>query len=394
MCSASTDTPFRPVRRRLGLVWPLLALAAATAAHAASAQTPGAGPPPAAQAPSASAGAIAAPEAAPVLPPAAAARIEVQTSDGKGSIQLDGKRVGEGSFAAEVPAGSHTLSVSREGFKSFDRSLEVKAGQTLVETVTLEPALAPSVAKQRAAPERIYEGLYGGFQLLGLVMPGGQDNTLDIGCDSLGSVSCASSTPAGGGVAGYIGYAVQPVGLELYFGGKLDRARPTATFDGVKGSEINPTVAQPARTEEFLFLRGGGFGALRARFSWDGAPWRVSGAGGVGLAYNHMAMKRATHAAGGGESSFAAESMGYLTPQVSLDLSAQYHVASPTTVTVGLAMLLENAGQKARTQADGKQVLIPPAGAGLPQPLATPAYDMASGPQFYLMPYAGMQFGP
>jgi hypothetical protein len=101
-----------------------------------------------------------------------------------------------------------------------------------------------------------------------------------------------------------------------------------------------------------------------------------------------LILNRTTTAdASGATSTFVSDSRTYVSPAITLDIAAHLSPGGSTAYTLGLFAWLENAGHDARTSPNGNQTL----GAA---PLATPAYDLASGPQFYLGPYLGMQFGP
>ena len=91
------------------------------------------------------------------------------------------------------------------------------------------------------------------------------------------------------------------------FGGLVDATSPTATFDGVHGSDINPLAAKPARIEDFTFVRGGGFAAIQARFAAQTARVRVDVTAGVGAAYKVMAMQRHGHATEAGKTDWQEE---------------------------------------------------------------------------------------
>jgi hypothetical protein len=329
-------------------------------------------------------------------PSAPSARIEIRTSDGAGAIRLDGSQVGEGAFSGQVPSGSHTIRVSREGFDSFDKVVELAAEQVLVETVTLvrsEALTLPAQSSPATRKGRAVDGVYGGVNLGAMFMPRGSDNTIDLGCDAIGATSCQPSNPIGAVAAGYFGYGFDPIGLELYVGMLSDVARPKATFDGVHGSDINPLAAMPARTEEFIFVRYGGFAALRTRVWWDLSQWRVSFAGGVGAGYNRMAMRRTAKTDDGGQNVYNTDQLGYWSPLVSIDLSIQMKAGRSSWVSLGGLLLAENASGKARVATAGHQYITGGATA-VPVPVDTPSYDMASGAQIYLGPYVGMLFGP
>ncbi|MBI5535001.1 MAG: PEGA domain-containing protein [Deltaproteobacteria bacterium] len=326
----------------------------------------------------------------------ASARLEIRTSDGLGTIHLDGREVGQGTFAGDVAAGSHEIRVSREGFDTFEKKVQVAADQLLVETIVLERSetdASPADAPPVPVSSRAADGIYGGLNLGALFMPRGSDNTIDLGCESIGATSCEPSKPMGALAAGYVGYALEPIGLELFFGMLGDVSRPKATFDGVRGSDINPLAAAPARTEEFIFARYGGFAALRSRVWWDLSRWRVSFAGGVGAGYNRMAMRRTAKTDDGGENVYNTEQQGYWSPLVTLDLSIQLKVGKTSSLSLGGLLIAENASGKARVPPAGHQ-FITGGTATVPRPVDTPSYDMASGPQIYLGPYVGVQLGP
>jgi hypothetical protein len=188
----------------------------------------------------------------------------VRTSDGQGTIFIDGKQVGTSSFEGVLDAGEHDVRVERAGYEPFEKKVPLDREQVRVETVTLRPR-AEATRESGGQATRVRDGLYTGFQLGFAMMPGGQDSTLDTGCDSLGATRCDSSSPIGGGIAAYLGYALDPLGFEMLVGGQADVAEPKATFDGVHGSSINPLIAKPARDEQFGIYRAGVLGAVRMR---------------------------------------------------------------------------------------------------------------------------------
>jgi hypothetical protein len=325
------------------------------------------------------------------------ARLEVRTSDNKGFVLIDGKPMAEGSFAGEVPAGAHVIAVSREGYERYEKQVNLEDNQTLVETVTLKQTGSTLDGAGVIESERPLVGVYGGFNFAGYLMPGGSKNSVEVACDTLGATTCANSTPLGAGINGYIGYSFNPIGFELFLGGMGDITSPTASFDGVKGSNINPLIAAPARDEKFRFIRGGGLGALRVRAAFQGARARFTAAAGVGLAYKQIGMERSTGATdgSGARNVTVDDGKGYLSPGISLDMSIQYRVAPALSIALGGVMWLESAGQSARTARSTQRLGSPDlATKVIPSPLATPEYDMANGSQVYIGPYLGMQFGP
>jgi hypothetical protein len=68
-------------------------------------------------------------------------RIELTTTPGDATVVIDNVKVGDHSpVSIEKPAGPYTLSVTRDGYARSDQNIELKAGQPLALTVTLEPS--------------------------------------------------------------------------------------------------------------------------------------------------------------------------------------------------------------------------------------------------------------
>jgi hypothetical protein len=319
-------------------------------------------------------------------------RLEVRIKDEQGTIFVDGNKVGESHYEGEVTAGRHRVEVKRPGYAPFDEMVEVVAADVHVETVILSRSAAGEVSADGGEGSWTFDGLYGGFHLSALFLPAGSGSTLEDSCPVTGATSCDGGMSRGGALVGYIGYAFAPIGLELLVIGGGDVIEPTATFDGVHGSEINPLVAQPARDEDFIIGRAGGGGAIRLRLLVPIDRFRVSGAVGAGLAYKRMFLGRDATTADGAESSFAADSVGYLAPVVSFEIGGQVRLEGTAALQVGLHLWLEHAGDEVKTAPDPDQALVKEGAP--PQPHATPAYDLASGTQLFIGPFLGMHFGP
>lgn len=324
------------------------------------------------------------------------ARLEVRTSDNKGNVYVDGKLVGEGSYAGDVAAGPHVLSVVREGFEKFEKSVTLADKQTYAETVTLkQPSTGAAAALAKKSEERTYEGIYGGLQFMGAVMPTGNGSTVEDNCAATGATRCTDSMPLGGGLGGYIGYSFNPVGFELFVAGLADLSRPSAVFDGKSGSQINPLVASPARTEDFFFLKAGGIGALRARASFQTSAIRLSAAAGVGASVKYLRLARDVSTDNGAKGvPYSPEGDTYVSPGVSLDLGLQLRFSETTSFMLGGFAWVESAGRGVQAKPSPEDLRDQVVATVPPQPLATPNYDMASGTQIYIGPYLGFQFGP
>jgi hypothetical protein len=330
-----------------------------------------------------------------LAPTSTAAHIKVTTSDGKGVLYLDGVVKGEGSFTADVPAGPHTIVATREDYKRFEKTLDLKEQQLWAETVTLEPDVAvKSIATTSA--ERAFEGLYGGFGLAGLFGVGGMGSELETSCDTLGAASCNTPSPSGGGAFGYVGWTWNPVGFELFGAFMTDVAHPSAHFNATLTQGAGNPLASPGRDEDFTIGRTGGLLALRVRGSTQWEKVRLTAAGGVGVSIKEMGVQRSATATDGsnGTDKFSAGGVVYTSAALSAELAAHYRVTQTIGISLGVEMLADSASMGGSTAVgpESGHALVTPSGQVAPIP--TPQYHLATGPQVFLGPFVGMIFGP
>jgi hypothetical protein len=333
-----------------------------------------------------------------------AAHVQVRTNDGKGLIYIDGGIKGEGAFAGDVTPGPHTIVVSREGYERYEKSLTLGPNETSAETVTLQPVASVGASVESA--ERKIEGIYGGIGFLGLFGVGGQGTELETNCTTLGAQSCNTPSPLGGGFFAYGGWTWDPVGFELMVGGGADTTQQTAHYSGVAASGSLVPASTPARNEVFTFVRAGGLGAIRARATFQGNVIRATFAGGLGASYKTLWMKRdatTTTEQPALSSTYAVNpgSVSYLSPALTLEAAVAFRVTHTFAISLGLEVWGENAGSGGSnsTPAGQPQPLINPnanpnAPNNSPQFTPTPPYHLATGPQVFLGPFIGLQFGP
>ncbi len=322
--------------------------------------------------------------------------ITVRVSGGQGAIFVDGQQVGQGEFSGELEPGLHQLRVAREGYVDRVEQVVLAPGQQYVAGVTLRQELsgvADEVAVlSRGAPGET-GGLYGGVHLLTAFQPNGSGSTMQRGCDTIGASSCQSGSGFGGGLSGYVGYFLDPIGLEaaLFISG--DYVRPSASFDGVTGSAINPVVAAPERTEDFLIVRVGGGMGFRLRLVEQVSSFRFSFALGPGLVYRTLGMDRNTTSPQGYEGRYLDAGASYLSAYVNAEAAVGFLIGRSTALTLGVTTWIENAGDRAES-AEDRAVLISTNPDVPPRPQATPAYDLANGAQWFIGPQLGLAFGP
>ncbi len=315
--------------------------------------------------------------------------LDIAISDNQGTVLIDGKNVGDGTYRADVAAGEHEVTVTRLGFKPFHKKVTIEAGKVMSVGVTLEHQDA---APPPPPPMDTFGGVFFGFLLGPSFAPTGLRGTLDHpeSCALIGAASCSASGPVGFAFAANVGYTWDPLGVELFAAFGVDTTSPSASFDGVVKPGSNPVLTGPARTENFRIVRAGGMFALRARATIDGRKIRVAFAAGPGFGYHAMGVVRdATSTDGTMTDTFVPPMVTYLAPAVSFEATGSFRISKFVALTAGLSAWFENAGTDATTQADPNHYFLPQG-----VPLRTPAYRLAQGTQFYLWPFVGMQFGP
>jgi hypothetical protein len=335
-----------------------------------------------------------APAPAPSASPAAAmGELNVRTSDEQGTLFIDGREVGQGSFRGAIPPGRHQLRVTRPGYETFEAWLDIEPGQVRAETVSLRQSVQEVVPAASPPDPGTKDGLYGGLQLFGAFQPSGAGTTFEDACDTTGATSCSPGGPLGAGLSGYLGWLFDPLGLELGLFGSAHVEESSASFDGVNGSEINPIVASPAREEKFTIGRFGGGASVRGRLWYSTPRVRFTVAAGPGLLFRSMAFERETEAVNGFTGRIAESGIDYLSPMLSLEAGAELRVSRTLALSLGVLSWFETASDNGKSAQRTDTVLLPEDDTP-PVPHATPAYDLANGTQWFIGPYLGLAFGP
>jgi hypothetical protein len=86
--------------------------------------------------------------------------------------------------------------------------------------------------------------------------------------------------------------------------------------------------------------------------------------------------------------------VSYYSPAISAEAAAQVRLTPTVAVTLGLQLLGDNASIGGNTVVGPQSGHALVGGTGSPQPIPAPQLHLASGPQIFLGPYLGMQFGP
>ena len=324
------------------------------------------------------------------------APVKIGTSDGKGLIYLDGKLVGEGSFATDIPAGPHKLHITRDGYDPFDEDVTVKDKEPYSRTITLKISSAITTGPVAKDIERL-EGVYGGISLLAMFTPRGTRSSIQTDCDSQSKVStlasCSTPSGFGGGIGGYVGYSWDPVGLELFAAIQYDQR--TLKNDWNAASTDPGFGPDPARYESFNLRRIGGMLVPRIRGQWTFNKIRVALAAGAGIDYRAMHLERTTTSKTPPvqHDTYSSNTLGYWSPVVSIEPSIGYRLSKGLTLQVGAQVFFDapatflNGKNDPKTNPESTHAL------GL-RGLATPAYTLATDLQVFVGPFLGLQFGP
>lgn len=322
------------------------------------------------------------------------APLKIATSDGKGLIYIDDKLVGEGTYSSELPTGPHKIRVTREGYDTFEEEIVLEPNTALSRTVTLNLASNIETGKIEMT-RRLLEGIYGGFQIGGTLMPGGNGSSPQKSCEEDGRIAeivdCDAGTNLGATLGGFFGYHWDPVGVELFLAGGYDTQSPFLQW---RRSAVDPGIGpDPDRREDFTIRRLGGLAALRVRLTLGGEKLRFTTAGGVGISLRSMFLVREVSSTIDPSlpgTKLVEEGVTYTSPVLSLEPAAVYRVTPTVGIMLGLSLAVENPrvfSDVPRSEARGDQRLGPSG-------VTTPAYDLASGTQTYLGLFAGMMFGP
>lgn len=311
-------------------------------------------------------------------------------------ITIDGIDVGEGMYTGELAAGTHKLVITREGYQRFEEEVVLAEKETASRTVVLTLSSVVKTGGDDTGPRKL-DGFYGGFGLMGLMLPAGNGSDVQENCKnkSQGLTGCTGGgAGVGGGLFAFAGHHWDPVGLELLLGGSYDQQRATATFGpsnlGVGGG-FGP---DPARTEDFFIGRAGGFLLGRTRLTFQTQKLRGSVAVGVGASYRVSFLVRDTTGPDPLRDAYATDGVGSVSPVLNVDGSLAWRLSERLSIPLGLMMLAESPSAKLfgdqvpRSPADLTRQLAPGVG------LTTPSYALASGPQVYLGLYLGLTFGP
>ena len=88
------------------------------------------------------------------------------------------------------------------------------------------------------------------------------------------------------------------------------------------------------------------------------------------------------------------QGISYLSPAITAEAAIHLRVTQTVAFSLGMLMWAEHASASSTTTQPPASVREVAATNQVPSPIATPAYHLATGPQVFLGPFLGMEFGP
>ncbi|MBI2393400.1 MAG: PEGA domain-containing protein [Deltaproteobacteria bacterium] len=323
-------------------------------------------------------------------------RLRVETFGKKGTIYVDDKKVGEGTWEAELSPGTHRVKVVAPGYEPHERLVAIEVGQTVVDAVTLAPIpVAPPPPPPPAPVRDPYLGLYGRLALLGGFSLTGAGESVRPGCDD--SRPCASvddSKPMGAGVALHVGHSFGVFSAELVGAFLADVHETKRTYTGQPFSPGFPTTTTSlagtmARTEKYEFLSLAGFAGVGGRATSKDDAVRFTIGAALGAVYRNVNLKRAAL-----DDEWRPGATGYFAPALFLDAGLLLGNTPGFKLSVGINAWIDFPGSALESSGEGpRPVSTSIGGVTYYGQLESPPQQLRSSTQIYIGPTLGFQFG-
>jgi hypothetical protein len=182
-------------------------------------------------------------------------------------ISIDGKVAARGVYEGPLDAGTHALTVTKQGYVQYKKDLVIDDGQRVVENVALQKEVeaAPGPA---APPPPKYNGVYSQFNLMALFETGNPTNDVAQGIGYAQGTPISTSGVAGGALNLKVGYSFGFIGIEgsLLFG--YDHSESVAQMQANQATVTHPNpqgLDGTPRNEDYTFHRLGGSFTLGVR---------------------------------------------------------------------------------------------------------------------------------
>lgn len=321
-------------------------------------------------------------------------RLRVETLAKNGKIFLDGKEVGEGTWEDSVTPGVHRVKVVAKGFETHERLVAIEVGQTFVDAVTLVPVQTAPPAGPVAPAKNPFVGLYGRLSLLGGFSVTGAGEEVRPTCATYSCASTDASAPMGAGTVLQVGHSFGVFSAELVGAFLADFHQSKRTFTGTPGSAGFPANASaPAgtlnRAETYDYVGLAGFGGLGGRVTSTDDAVRFTFGASIGAAYRSVSLKRTTL-----DDEWKPGATGYFAPAVFVDAGLLLGSTPGLKLSIGVAAWMEFPGSPLTSdRGNPRPVTTSINGVPYGARLDSPEQQLRSGPQLYIGPTLGFQFG-
>jgi hypothetical protein len=314
-------------------------------------------------------------------------------------ISIDGQVVGRGTWEAKVAPGRHVLRVKRDGYSPYEKIVDVALGHNVENVALVAVAAAPPPPPPPQTPkEKDWTGTYSqlrvkiGFQI--------NQPTNDIAQGVGYGKDAAIATD---GAVNFepdlrFGYSFGPAGIELGIFALYRHGQSTVNVKTATNDSYHPGVAPRVDDYDFHYL-GGGL-ELGGRFMprFDTVRPTVGVAGGIGL-YGALFNQNITPQGKSGNG-YPSDFTGYFVPRIAADAGVLLGGTPGTKFFIGAMLLAEFAGsnstrvsQSTAQAAAGTSALSDLASGTLPSLPGNKQINVVNGPEVFLGPVFGIQFG-
>lgn len=316
-------------------------------------------------------------------------RLRIETLGKEGTIWIDDQEVGEGTWEGDLAPGAHRVKVVASGYRTHERLIAIEHGQTVVEAVTLVPLGGAGLS-----PAEIYRGL---FARAALVFPfgvGGAGERLNPPCDA--GPACDRSFPlVGGGAALHVGYSFGIFAAEVVGVFLADYQQIKRSYTGQPGTPGFPSrdtdpVGTMARTETYDLYGFAGFGGLGGRVTSKDDAVRFTFGAAFGAAYRNQHFRREAL-----NEAWKPPPVSAWSPGLFLDAGLLLGGTPGTKLTIGVVAWMELPGKDFVTEGvpGGRNISTTIDGTTYGAKIPSDPQTLRSGPQIYVGPSLGVQFG-
>jgi hypothetical protein len=310
--------------------------------------------------------------------------VAVNVDVAESEIALDGTLVARGVYEGQVPAGTHSLTVTKLGYAQYKKDILVHDGERLVENVPLQKE-----AQSLLAPPHDWKGVYSHLDFVGLFAVTKPTNDIAQGVGYTPDTPINTSAVAGGGLDIRVGYSLGFLGIEGTVLMGYDHSASTAVVPPNESTVTHPGAGGPgpdgnpsptvARTENYDFNRLGGTIAAGVRLMPKTQIVRPTLGVGAGVSLKTIFYKRNI----GSQSSENTNPAFYVAPAIMADAGIELGSTPGTRFYLGCQLVADFASATPVTS-DFKDPNYP---------APTPAINGVNGTDLFIGPILGMQFG-